>query len=75
MFTIRIEDIEEALNKKEKPDPKDIVPEEYHEFLDVFSPKEAEKLPPHRATTMRSFWKKERSCPLARYTQCPGMSL
>ncbi len=48
MFTIRIEDIEEALNKKDKPDPRDIVPEEYHEFLDVFSLKEAEKLPPHR---------------------------
>lgn len=47
MFTIRIEDIEEALNKKDKPDPRDIVPEEYHEFLDVFSPQEAEKLPPH----------------------------
>lgn len=47
MFTICIEDIEEALNKKKRPDSRNIVSEEYHKFLDVFSPKEAKKLLPH----------------------------
>lgn len=39
IFAVSMRDIEYQLNKGEKPvtDPKTVVPEEYHEFLDVFS--------------------------------------
>ncbi|TQV90502.1 retrovirus polyprotein [Cordyceps javanica] len=42
------QDIEKALAPKTNLDPKAKLPIEYHEFLDVFSRKEADKLPPHR---------------------------
>ena len=44
MFIICIEDIEEALNKKDKSDSRNIVSKEYHEFLNVFLLKKTEKL-------------------------------
>ncbi|KAK4689460.1 putative transposase, partial [Tremellales sp. Uapishka_1] len=31
------------------PDPRDIVPADYHDYLDVFSKKAADTLPPHRS--------------------------
>ena len=39
IFAILIQDIEYQLNKKTKPltNPKTVVPEEYHNFLDIFS--------------------------------------
>lgn len=49
VFAASLEDIEKALAPKEKIDPKEKLPTEYHEFLDVFSQKEASKLPPHRS--------------------------
>jgi transposase InsO family protein len=44
------QDIDIQLSKTEKipTDPKTVVPLEYHDFLDVFSKQEADKLPPHR---------------------------
>ncbi|KAI0993106.1 hypothetical protein K3495_g15078, partial [Podosphaera aphanis] len=48
IMAISIEDIEEALKEKPKIDPAERLPEIYHEFLNVFSRDEAEKLPPHR---------------------------
>ncbi|KAF6515026.1 hypothetical protein HZS61_006160 [Fusarium oxysporum f. sp. conglutinans] len=45
-FTVTLEQIDRALQNKSE----DLrLPEELREFQDVFSPKEAEKLPPHRA--------------------------
>ncbi|KAH7478801.1 Transposon Tf2-9 polyprotein [Fusarium oxysporum f. sp. matthiolae] len=45
-FTVTLEQIDRALQDKSE----DLrLPEELQEFQDVFSPKEAEKLPPHRA--------------------------
>ena len=46
---ISIKDIEYQLNKTAKAptDPKTLVPEEYHEFLDVFSKKALDMLSPH----------------------------
>ena len=41
-------DIEKALGEKEYPDPKTLIPEEYYDFLDVFSRAESDKLPPYR---------------------------
>ena len=49
LFTVTIEDIEAALNPT--PDDEDLttkLPPEFRDFADVFSPKEAERLPPHR---------------------------
>jgi Retroviral aspartyl protease./Reverse transcriptase (RNA-dependent DNA polymerase). len=48
VFAASMADIEKALAPKKKIDPKTKLPLEYHEFLDVFSQKEADKLPPHR---------------------------
>ncbi|KAH7465047.1 hypothetical protein FOMA001_g16877 [Fusarium oxysporum f. sp. matthiolae] len=45
-FTVTLEQIDRALQNKSE----DLrLPEELREFQDIFSPKEAEKLPPHRA--------------------------
>ncbi|OJD12238.1 hypothetical protein ACJ73_09388, partial [Blastomyces percursus] len=42
-------DTQKALEvKKKKVDPRTVLPEQYHEFLDVFDRKEADKLPPFR---------------------------
>jgi Reverse transcriptase (RNA-dependent DNA polymerase)/RNase H-like domain found in reverse transcriptase len=46
-----LEDIEKTLEKLEKKsttNPHDVVPHEYHEFLDVFSQELADRLPPRR---------------------------
>lgn len=49
IFAATLQDIEKALTPKTAIDPKGKLPVEYHEFLDVFSKKEADKLPPHRS--------------------------
>jgi hypothetical protein len=48
VFAVTLQDIEKALAPKVTIDPREKLPKEYHEFLDVFSKKEADKLPPHR---------------------------
>ena len=48
VFAISLRDIEKALEPKKDVDPAQVLPKEYHEFLDVFSKKEADQLPPHR---------------------------
>jgi hypothetical protein len=48
LFAVSIRDIEKALAPKSTIDPREKLLEEYHEFLDVFSKQEADKLPPHR---------------------------
>lgn len=48
IFAATLQDIEKALAPKTIVDPKEKLPIEYHEFLDVFSKKQADKLPPHR---------------------------
>ena len=49
LFTVNMRDIEHALNPKPEIDPATVLPSEYHEFLDVFSKKEADKLPERRS--------------------------
>jgi hypothetical protein len=48
VFSASMADIEKALSKRDKKsiDPYIRLPKHYHEFLDMFSPKEAKKLPP-----------------------------
>jgi hypothetical protein len=48
IFAASMADIEKALAPKIEIDPKEKLPLGYHDFLDVFSQKEADKLPPHR---------------------------
>ncbi|KAF4252430.1 hypothetical protein CNMCM8714_007616 [Aspergillus fumigatus] len=50
MFTITLEDLEAALRieKAQKEDFTNLLPDEFKDYADVFSPKEAERLPPHR---------------------------
>jgi hypothetical protein len=50
LFTVTVEDINAALSSSSAltHDPKDVLPSEFRDFADVFSPKEAERLPPHR---------------------------
>lgn len=48
LFTVTLEQLDEVLNTKPDPGPAVSLPEEIQDFGDVFSPKEAEKLPPHR---------------------------
>jgi hypothetical protein len=47
VFAVTLQDIEKALASKVTIDPREKLPKEYYEFLDVFSKKEADKLPPH----------------------------
>ncbi|TKA49304.1 hypothetical protein B0A49_13706, partial [Cryomyces minteri] len=48
IFAISIKDIEKALKPKQEVDPATILPTEYHEYLDVFSRKQADMLPTRR---------------------------
>lgn len=48
LFTITIEDIDAALKEKDIVNLDQYLPDEFRDFKDVFSPKNAEKLPPHR---------------------------
>jgi len=48
VFSVTIEDIDRQLSLPEQPDLKKLLPPELLDFEDVFSPKEADKLPPHR---------------------------
>ena len=41
-------DIEKALAKKKRTDPRTKLPEVYRDWLDVFDREQADKLPPHR---------------------------
>ena len=45
-----MKDIQYQAEKKARAetDPKSVVPQEYHDFLDVFSKKNSDTLPPHR---------------------------
>ncbi|TKA50332.1 hypothetical protein B0A49_13656, partial [Cryomyces minteri] len=45
MFAVSLRDVEKALQPKEEVDPATKLPPEYHEFLDVFSRKDSDKLP------------------------------
>jgi hypothetical protein len=49
LFTVTLEEIDKYLSGKKPPDPKTLLPPELEDYTDVFSPKEAEKLPPHRS--------------------------
>jgi hypothetical protein len=51
MFEVTVEQLDRVLSAPEDTNPEELtrlIPKELWEFLDVFSPKEAEKLPPHR---------------------------
>jgi hypothetical protein len=48
LFTVIIKDINRYLQNASPPEPRDLLPEELKNYVDVFSPKEAEKLPSHR---------------------------
>jgi hypothetical protein len=52
MFTVTIEQIDHYLSQSDHAEPlnpETLLPPEIRDFWDVFSPKEAEKLPPHRS--------------------------
>jgi hypothetical protein len=48
-FAISLNDIQDQEKKDadSQVDPKDILPREYYEFLDVFSKEKSDELPPH----------------------------
>ena len=50
VFALSIRDIQYQAEKKARAetDPKSVVPQEYHNFLDVFSKKNLDTLPPHQ---------------------------
>ena len=51
VFAASMADIEKALRPKLRPTRKEIkelLPQQYHKFADVFDPEEADELPPHR---------------------------
>ena len=47
-FSASMADINKALAVKSKRDPKAMLPKQYHEFMDLFDPSKADKLPPLR---------------------------
>lgn len=63
--------IKKALALKTEVNPADKLPEEYHEFLDMFSKKEANQLPPHRPYNYKISLKSES---LLSYQQIYGIS-
>ena len=48
VFAASLADINKALRTKTRIDPRTKLPRQFHEFLDVFSKEQAEKLPPLR---------------------------
>ena len=50
VFAVSMKDLEFQAEKKARPetDPKSVVPEEYHDLLDVFSKKDLDTLPHHQ---------------------------
>jgi hypothetical protein len=48
VFSASMADINRALAKKVRKDPRELLPQRYHQFLDVFDRNQAEKLPPVR---------------------------
>ena len=50
VFAVSLKDLQYQAEKEARAetDPKSVVPEEYHDFLDVFSKKNSDTLPPHR---------------------------
>lgn len=51
LFEVTVERIDQMLDSHDNLDPEDVrrlLPQELWEYQDIFSPKEAEKLPPHR---------------------------
>ncbi|KAF4259020.1 hypothetical protein CNMCM8812_002513 [Aspergillus fumigatus] len=50
MFIITLEDLKAALRieKAQKEDFTNLLPKEFKDYANIFSPKEAERLPPHR---------------------------
>ena len=47
-FAISLRDIDKALNDKLKPDSATLLPQEYHDYLNVFSYADSKQLAPHR---------------------------
>ena len=66
LFAASIEDIEKALKPKQYIDPLTKLPPEYHEFIDVFSRKEADTLPPHRPYDHKVELKEDAKLPISR---------
>ena len=50
VFAVSIRDIQYQAEKeaKDETNPKNVVPQKYYNFLDVFSKKDSDTLPPHR---------------------------
>ncbi len=50
VFIISMKDLEYQAEKEARPktDPRSIIPEEYHNLLDVFFKKNSDTLPPHQ---------------------------
>lgn len=78
IFAASLADIDKVLSPKKKIDPGIALPEQYREFLDVFDPKEAHKLPQHRGTADHSIELieadkngKKPEVPWIRYTTSP----
>ncbi|KAG0154445.1 hypothetical protein PDIDSM_13 [Penicillium digitatum] len=76
MFAITTADIETALNPKTdtEPDPVSALPEEFRDFAEVFSPKEAERLPPHRSYDHKMVLQEDKPLPFGPSIPCPEMS-
>ena len=52
VFAASMADIEKALKVKSYSDPREKLPSHYHDFLDVFDRKQADRLPPHRGPSI-----------------------
>ena len=48
LFSVSLKDVEKALKQRQHTDPATKLPLEFHEFFELFSHQEANKLPPHR---------------------------
>ena len=48
LFSVSLKDVKKAFQPKHRTDPAIKLPQEFHEFLVLFSEKKANKLPPHR---------------------------
>lgn len=74
LFAATMRDVEKALQPKVRTDPATVLPPEYHDYLDMFSQTETDKLPPHRDADHKIELEPNNCRPTSHFTVCLKMN-